>query len=107
MEIAFARLLRTPTSERHLLRRNDTDFASLDLHYLQDGTVQATLVVFDGSGIEEAAVPDLLTHIDEVLLPEVRLDDRNLTFTVVMGRVLGAYEADPEPPLATPEKATQ
>jgi hypothetical protein len=96
MHVSFARLLRTPSSERHLLRRSDTDFASLDLHYLQNGTVQATLIVFEGSGVEEADVPDLLTHIDEALLPEVRLDDRNLTFTVVMGRVLGAYQAEPD-----------
>ena len=32
MEISFTRLLRTPSSERHVLRRNDTDFAALDLH---------------------------------------------------------------------------
>jgi hypothetical protein len=103
MDIAFARLLRTSSSERHVLRRNDADFAALDLHYLPNGTVQATLVVFEGSGVEEADVPDLLTHIDEVLLPEVQLDDRNLTFTVVMGRVLGAFQAEADSASAVPE----
>lgn len=92
--IEFARLLRTPSSERHLLRRDKNDFAALDMHYLPDGTVQATLLVFDGSGFEEAEIPELLTYIDEVLLPEVRLDDHNLTFTVVAGRVLGSFAAD-------------
>jgi hypothetical protein len=95
MEISYVRLLRTPTSERHLMRSGETDFAALDLHYLGNGTVQATLVVYEGCGVEEADVPDLLAHVDEVLLPEVRLDERNLTFTVVIGRVLGAYQADP------------
>lgn len=103
MEITFARLLRTASSERSLLRRGGADFAALDLHYLPDGTVQATLVIFEGSGVEEADVPNLLTHIDEVLLPEVRLDDENLTFTVVFGRVLGAYRAEQD---ATPDKVT-
>ena len=94
MDVSFARLLRTPSSERHVLRRNDMDFAVLDLHYLREGTVQATLIIFEGSGLGDADVPDLLTHIDEVLLPEVHLDERNLTFTVVVGRVLGAFQAE-------------
>jgi hypothetical protein len=95
MNIAFARLLRTSSSERHVLRRDETDFAVLELHYLGTGSVQATLIIFEGSGLEEADVPDLLTQIDEVLLPEVRLDAKNLSFTVVFGRVLGAFQADP------------
>ena len=105
MELSFARLLRTATSERHVLRRDKADFAALDLHFLQDGTVQATLIVYEGSGWEEGDIPSLLTHIDEVLLPEVALDERNLTFTVVMGRVLGAYQAQPDsvPPVFTQE----
>jgi hypothetical protein len=94
MNLSFARLLRTPSSERHILRRGDTDFAVLELHYLNQGTVQATLIIFEGSGLEEADVPDLLTSIDEVLLPEVHLNDHNLSFTVVIGRVLGAYQAE-------------
>jgi hypothetical protein len=96
MQIELVRLLRTPSSERHLLRRAGNDFAALDLHYLPNGTVQATLLVFEGAGVEEPDIPSLLTHIDEVLLPEVRLDDRNLTFTVAFGRVLGAYQAEPD-----------
>jgi hypothetical protein len=90
----FARLLRTPSSERYALQNDAGDFASLDLHYLPDATVQGTLVLFEGAGIIEEDVADLLHHIDEVLLPEVRLDQRNLTFTVVVGRVLGAFTAE-------------
>lgn len=100
MDVTFARALRTPHSERHILRRNGADFAALDLHYLVDGTVQATLIVFEGSGVEEPDVPDLLTLIDEILLPEVQMDHQNLFFTVVVGRVLGAFQAAPDP--ATP-----
>jgi hypothetical protein len=97
MDIAFVRVLRTPYSERHILRRSGADFAALDLHYLPDSTVQATLLLFDGSGFDERDLPDLLTHIDEVLLPEVRMDDQNLVFTVAIGRVLGAFQAAPDP----------
>jgi hypothetical protein len=96
----FVRLLRTSSSERHALRREGSDFGILDLHYLSDSTVQATVLLFDGSGISEAEIPDLLTFVDEVLLPEVRLDDKNLTFTVAVGRVLGAYQAHPDAPPA-------
>lgn len=92
----FVRLLRTPTSERFLLRRAGTDVAALDLHYLPVGTVQATLIVFEHSGILESEIPSILTHIDEVLLPDVSLDDRKLLFTVVVGRVLGSFEAVPD-----------
>jgi hypothetical protein len=77
-----------------VLRDDGNDFAALDLHYLQDATVQATLVVFEGSAFDESRIPELLTYIDEALLPEVRLDDKNLTFTVVFGRVLGAFSAE-------------
>jgi hypothetical protein len=96
LPIEFVRLLRTESSERHLLRRNSDDFAALDLHYLRDGTVQASLLIFEGSGFDEAAIPELLTNIDEVLLPEVQLDHKNLTFTVAIARVLGAFQAEPE-----------
>jgi hypothetical protein len=89
----FVRLLRTPSSERFLLQLADRDAAVLDLHYLGDHTVQASLLVYDGAGLGESDVPALLERIDEILLPEVRLDDKTLTFTVAVGRVLGAYEA--------------
>lgn len=96
MDVTFTRVLRTPSSERHLLHRDGADFAALDLHYLTDRTVQATLVLFEGSGVEEPEVPDLLTIIDEILLPEVQLDQQNLFFTVVIGRVLGSFQAAPD-----------
>lgn len=95
--IEFHRLLRTPSSERYLLRGNKRDVAALEMHYLSDLTVQATLIVFEGAGLGEAEIPSLLTYIDEALLPEVRLDQGNLLFTVVVGRVMGSYQAEREP----------
>jgi hypothetical protein len=93
MPIEFVRSLRTSSSERFLLRESAADVGALDIHYLRNGTVQATLIVIEGAGIAESQIPDLLTHIDEVLLPEVSLDDQQLVFTVVTGKVLGSFES--------------
>lgn len=94
MALIFNRLLRTPNSERLALRKDNADFAFLELHYLPNGTVQATLIVLEESWVKESDVPELLAEIDEALLPEVQLNERNLTFTVVFGRVLGAFTAE-------------
>ncbi len=82
-----------------MIRRSDSDIAVLEIHYLDNGTVQATLIAFDGM-LEESELSDLLVHIDEVLLPDVSLDDQKLVFTVVTGRVLGAFEATQDSPVS-------
>jgi hypothetical protein len=91
--LLITRTLRTPHSERYLLAEPNgpTECAVLDLHYLANGTVRGTLVVFEGAGIADDDVPALIQRLDEQLLPDVQLDDASLEFTVVMGRVLGAY----------------
>lgn len=90
---SLIRTIRTPSSERYVLQRGGEDAGALDLHYLPQGAVQATIVLFEHSGIPESEVPQLLTYVDQALLPDVSLDQRNLTFTVVIGHVLGAYTA--------------
>ena len=80
-----------------MISRADSDIAALEIHYLDDGRVQATLIAFDGM-LEEGEIPDLLHQVDEILLPDVSLDDKKLIFTVVSGRVLGAFEPIPDPP---------
>jgi hypothetical protein len=80
-----------------MIRRGDSDIAALEIHYLNDGTVQATMIAFEGM-VQDSEISSLLVHIDEVLLPEVSLDDKKLMFTVVTGRVVGAFEATPDPP---------
>ena len=47
----------------------------------------------------KSEISDLLVHVDEVLLPDVSLDDKKLIFTVVSGRVLGAFEPTRDPPV--------
>lgn len=96
MQLAFVRTLRTPSSERFLLQHDGNDFAALDIHYLSDNRVNATLVLFEGSGVGDDQVPELLAQIDDRLLPEVSVRDNSLLFTVVVGRVLGAFSAAEE-----------
>ncbi|GJQ29901.1 MAG: hypothetical protein HBSAPP03_17850 [Phycisphaerae bacterium] len=92
--IRWLRTLRTPSSERFLATRDGRDLASADLHYLPDGIVSGTVVLLEGSGLGEGDVPGLLQQLDDELLPGVDLGSRNLTFTVVVGRVLGDYQAE-------------
>ncbi|MBL8723091.1 MAG: hypothetical protein JNK49_03555, partial [Planctomycetes bacterium] len=45
--------------------------------------------------------PDLLAQLDDDFLPDVDLTRGNLVYTVVLGRVLGNYEAEPPSPDGT------
>ena len=88
----FVRVLRTASSERYMIQpRPNQDAAALDLHYLADGSVAGTLFLFENGGIGDRDVPELLRHIDEVLLPYASREDGSLGFTVVRGHVVGSY----------------
>ena len=93
MDIQMIRLLRTPYSERFMLQTAKTDFAVLELHYVAAGKVSATLILFENGPVKEAQVPELLTQLDEILLPDVSIQEGSLTFSVVVGRVLGDFTA--------------
>lgn len=89
------RTLRTASSERYLIQdQNQEDAAALDLHFLANGFVAGTVTLFDNGGVSEEDVPALLTWLDESLLPDVSIEDKNLAFTVVRGSVLGDYVPD-------------
>lgn len=98
MDLEFIRVIRTPHSERFLIRNGNQDMAALDLHYLASGRVDGTLIVFENQGIGEAQIPGILSRIDEMLLPDVSVAERNLSFTVVVGRVLGTFLPDEAQP---------
>ncbi|HEX3999019.1 MAG TPA: hypothetical protein VHX65_10745 [Pirellulales bacterium] len=88
----FIRALRTASSERFILQAKEgQDAAVLDLHYTATGNIAGTLILLEHGGISEAMVPDLLQEIDEVLLPEVTIDHRKVSFTAVIGRVVGHF----------------
>ena len=90
----WKRTIQTGSSERFLATREGRDIAAVDLHYLPDGDVSGTVTLFKEAGWSEQEIPALLRSIDEELLPDVDLKSGNLTFTVVMGEVLGNWEAD-------------
>jgi len=96
MQLAWKRTLRTPSSERFLAVRDGRDIAAVDLHYLPNGTVAGTVIILDDAGVVEGDIPKLLQSLDEDFLPEVDLSRGNLNYTVVMGRVIGNFEAASE-----------
>ncbi len=92
--ISWKRTLRTASSERFLAQRGGKDVAAVDLHYLASGTVAGTVILLKDAGWKESDVPALLGSLDEDFLPDVDLDHGNLNYTVVLGEVLGNYEAE-------------
>ena len=96
--VLWRRTLRTPSSERFLAQRAGPDgrpfeVAAVDLHYLSAGTVAGTVILLESAGWSEDQVPALLRSLDEDFLPDADLISGSLTYTVVMGRVLGNFEA--------------
>ncbi|MBM3347764.1 MAG: hypothetical protein FJY55_14895 [Betaproteobacteria bacterium] len=77
--------------------RDNKDVAAVDLHYLANGTVSGTVILLKEAGWQSADIPKLLQSLDEDFLPDVDLSSGTLTFTVVMGELLGNFEATVEP----------
>jgi hypothetical protein len=91
--ITWKRTLRTPHSERFLALRDGREAAAVDLHYLPSGHASGTVVLLRSEGWKEDEIPDLLMSLDEELLPDVDLASGTLTYTVVIGDVVGNFEA--------------
>lgn len=94
--VTWKRTLRTNSSERFLAIRDGQEAAAVDVHYLANGTVSGTVILLKQAGWKEEEVPKLLASLDEDFLPDVDLAHGTLTYTVVMGEVLGNYEATAE-----------
>ncbi len=95
--INWKRTLRTVSSERFLAMRDGQDVAAIDLHYLANGTVSGTVILLKNAGWKEDDIPKLLQALDEDFLPDVDLERGTLTYTVVMGEVVGNWEATTTP----------
>lgn len=93
MNMNWKRTLRTASSERFLLLRDDREAAAVDLHYLASGTVAGTMIQLPGWNWSDEEIQELLKEFDEDFLPDVDLSQGNLTYTVVRGEVVGVYEA--------------
>jgi len=92
MAIAFSRALRTSSSERFILHEADgKEVGAVDLHYLADGTVSGTMILLDEKLAGEESVLNILNAIDDILLPGVSMEENNLAFTIVVGKVVGTF----------------
>lgn len=94
MNLTWKRTLRTPSSERFLAQQQGNDVAAVDLHYLTNGTIAGTVIVLRASGWKEDEIPALLASLDDDFLPDVDLSHGNLHYTVVIGEVLGNWQAE-------------
>lgn len=95
--ITWRRTLRTLSSERFLALKNEREVAAVDLHYLADGTVSGTVILLRDAGWKEEHVPKLLASLDDDFLPGVDLAHGTITYTVVIGEVIGNFEASDKP----------
>lgn len=100
--IQWKRTLRTPSSERFLATQEGREVPAVDLHYLANGTVSGTVILLKDAGWKEADVPALLSALDDDFLPDVDLAHGTLTYTVILGEVLGDYEATTDAPTLGP-----
>ena len=94
MKIDWKRTLRTGSSERFLAQRDGKDVAAVDLHYLVNGTVAGTVILLKEAGWREEEIPALLASLDDDFLPDVDLECGTLNYTVVIGEVVGNWEAE-------------
>ena len=90
----WKRTLRTASSERFLLLRDGQEAAAVDLHYLDSGTVSGTVILLKSAGWAEAGIPKLLKSLDDDFLPDVDLERGTLAYTVVLGELMGVFEAE-------------
>jgi hypothetical protein len=93
MRHAFHRRLRTASSERYWIELGSGGEAYLDLHFAREGAVHGSLMLVGETVPEDAGIEELLTAIDEELLPEVSRDSALLTFSVFVGQPLGEFGA--------------
>ncbi len=92
IDVEFIRTLRTATSERFIVQaRGGNDAAACDLHFLENGSVAGTVTIFEDGVFDNNQTERLLNLIDSHLLPSVSVEEGNLSFTVVVGRVVGNF----------------
>lgn len=99
-KIVFVRTVRTTSSERFLVQdieKPDVDIAAIDVHYLDNQVVTATVIVLVKEYSEEEFINTLIEIVDTRLLPMACLNDGDLSFTVVEGSVVGQFANTHQP----------
>ncbi len=92
-KISWSRTLRTQSSERMLGQVDERDAIAVDLHHMANGQVVGTVIVLDGSPIDDASLPEILRRLDEDFLPGVEIENGGVIFSVVRGRFLANFES--------------
>ena len=96
MNIIWKRTLRTLSSERFLAQRDGKDVAAVDIHDLTNGHASGTVILLREAGWKDEDISGLLSSLDDHFLPDVDLTQGTLTYTVVIGEVMGNFEATTE-----------
>jgi len=91
--VTWKRTLKTLSSERFLALKDGKDAAAVDLHYFPNGSAAGTVILLKDAGWKESDIPDLLKQLDEDFLPDVSISEGTLTYTVVIGELVGNFEA--------------
>jgi hypothetical protein len=65
----------------------------VDLHYLASGRVAGRAIILKDSGFDESNIEPRFSALGDEFLPDVNLPNCNLSDTVILGEVLGNWEA--------------
>ena len=87
----FVRLLRTSSSERYVVQRQEQDIGACDLHFPSERRVVGSLFLLATANVAESEIEAIVQQIDEQLLPDIHREDSDFMFTVLRGEVIGAY----------------
>jgi len=94
-KLRFTRTIRTSASEQFLIHDEiGQDIAVADIHYASSGSVMVTLTMFSTKAGDKDDAQQLVELIDRQLLPMVSLNDENLVFNVLSGKLIGVFEKD-------------
>ena len=92
--VNFVRAVRTGSSERFLIQEEnntDQDLAVIDMHFLENQIVSATLIILDEKYYGGEFANWLVEAFDSRLLPMACINEGDLNFTVVEGRIAGQF----------------
>jgi hypothetical protein len=94
MNLTWKRTLRTASSERFLAQRDGVDLAAVDLHHLGNSSVAGTVILLNGSGLDDPASI-------QALLAGSGIGDRGSGVGVGVGRRAAGVDIRLSPPPAS------
>ncbi|NNM84913.1 MAG: hypothetical protein HKL96_04035 [Phycisphaerales bacterium] len=89
----MSRTCRTASSERYILSLLEEHVASLDLHFVSDDQIEATLVVLNAEVLAESELTALLDTLHHRLFADSEHRRIRARFMVMYGKFQGEYGA--------------